>query len=158
MVARDPNRRSGNRIETKLIRVAQHEAAHVVVGLALRLQLLRASARPAPGFRGYCEFAYSTRWQALAIMYAAGIAWEALPGGDIAVASVDRQLTQEALRRSGATRADVRSSVTCASAILHTRSDAHAVITRMLIDGDITGKHVSRIISSTPARSACKRR
>src|SRR5687767_2105984 len=66
----------------RTLAVAQHEAAHVVVGVALGLTLGRASALPwveeGVQYGGYCWFPLppNRRTWADAVMGAAGVAWE----------------------------------------------------------------------------------
>jgi hypothetical protein len=59
--------------------VAKHEAAHVVVGVASGLKLKHATINPTDGLAGYAWFHGNPQGphrEALALMYAAGVAWE----------------------------------------------------------------------------------
>lgn len=123
---------------------AQHEAAHVVVGVALGLPLIEATALatyvegiPADGSTWF-RYSESER-PALALMYAAGIAWEALAGRDLSGARYDRK----AIRGLGYAPRGIRALTVAADAILRTRAGAHARVTRALLDrGRLTGADI----------------
>lgn len=138
---------------TRCLATAQHEAAHVVVGCALGMRLGRAWVRdsataPPKGMRrddeGAVIWATTRTDLAYAVMCAAGIAWEAL-AGDPDVARFDRRLVREHLRRAGG-RADVRTAVACAAALLEARMALHARVSRLLAERDITGADVAEIV------------
>lgn len=139
---------------TRPMRAVQHEAAHVVVGCALGMRLERAWVRdpstdPPPGMHpqdeGAVLWATSRSNLAYAVMCAAGIAWEHLTGGHPSVSAVDRRLVREHLRAPGV-RADVRTAVACADALLRSRMALHARVSRLLAERDITGVDVQEIV------------
>jgi hypothetical protein len=72
---------------------AQHEAAHVVVGVSLGLRLVRATVlSPVPDELGFAEF-YEGAREAFLLMYAAGLharVTRALLEGDLDHAGVQR--------------------------------------------------------------------
>jgi hypothetical protein len=126
---------------------AQHEAAHLVVGVALGLRLRRAviEAPPARGWTapGYCWFYDETgKIQAEALMFAAGIAWErALGHGDATDASED----EKACRALLATDHDLRACVRAAGAMLATLAPIHTRVTRALLARDLSSRDLARI-------------
>jgi hypothetical protein len=122
---------------------AQHEAAHVVVGLAVGLRF--SSARLFPEKRaqvwGETVFDGLANDPRVAIMYAAGIAWE--EGiGDPQVAAGDRAL----LAKEHYTRAEIRGLVRAAAAILSTLGREHARVTRLLVERDLTRADSMRLV------------
>jgi hypothetical protein len=120
---------------------AQHEAAHVVVGVALGLRLCEARLTPAdPEILAYALFAPGP-CEAERIMYAAGVAWER-HAGDLAHAAGDL----EALRRGGVRgNARLRALERAAWAVLVSRPGAHASVTRALLERDLTAADVRRL-------------
>ena len=63
----------------KDLAVAKHEAAHIVVGVTCGLKLKHATITPSGGLLGYAWFHGNPQGphrEALALMYAAGVAWE----------------------------------------------------------------------------------
>lgn len=136
---------------TRNPRTAAHEAAHVVVGCALGLRLDYARVL---SVGGETQFLPPGSRLAFGLMYAAGCAWEAMrPGGLAAYARVDRRLAREQLRGYGV-RADVRSAVTAARAILESRRELHHAVTDLLIVRDITGRDVRRLAAQLAGRCA----
>lgn len=128
------------------LETAQHEAAHLVVGVALGLRLRRAVVEPAPRpdwtAPGYCWFpvrGYTLRKRsALALMYAAGMAWEAGFGRpSITDARLCRQLVTS--------RQDVYALEKAARAMLIELAPVHKQVTRALLDRDLTGVDVARL-------------
>ncbi len=111
----------------------------MVVGLALGLRLDRVVLGKAP----------ETTWhgdpwprEAGLLMYAAGVAWERRCG-DLCHAAYDLK----DLRRAGVRgNARIRVLECAAWAILASRSEVHARITRALVGGDLTGKDLSHLI------------
>src|SRR5688572_19198623 len=92
---------------------AEHEAAHVVVGLAMGLRLHRASLTPEviDGVLtcGYAWFGGSSReGLARSVMYCAGVAWESRPGGMPEAASADRRLARKYFRSAHDLQTGVR--------------------------------------------------
>ena len=107
---------------------AQHEAAHVVVGVALKLRLKLATIQtPEPEWDGFTWFPNAVGC-AGALMYAAGIYWSrkvSLPwhaAGDLDI-----------LKSLGHSAADIKALSLAAGAILNDRLEAHALVTRALI-------------------------
>jgi len=125
---------------------AQHEAAHVVVGVALGLRLRRVWLGVEKIGRSIylgCSEWEPTPWprEADLIMSAAGVAWER-HCGDVAHAHGDLAC----LRRAGVRgNARIRVLETAAWALLESRPAIHTRVTRALLDRDLTGKDVARI-------------
>ena len=125
--------------------VCAHEAAHVVVGVALGLRLRRAvvAREPLPGGRvglGWVQFAGGVRRRlAHAIMAAAGVAWERATGGRGDY--YDRRYARELV----ASGHDLESCVVAASALLATRGAAHAAVTRALLERDLGPRDIEAI-------------
>lgn len=125
--------------------VAQHEAAHVVVGVALGLRLGRAVVGPATlgteELAGWCWFPAAQskrRRETGAIMYAAGVAWDRSIGAPKASSSIDlRRVRELASGKHG-----VETYVTAAAAILAGRTAAHALVTRALLEHDLGPSHI----------------
>lgn len=113
--------------------IAQHEAAHVVVGVALGLHLTTATIKRSRDTLGYAAFVVPKRKRlAWAITLAAGIAFERR-GGDVETARNDRKL----LRAAGHAAHAIEALVVAADAILETRGLAHARVTRALLQRDL---------------------
>lgn len=132
---------------------AQHEAAHVVVGVALGLRLWRVTLDPATlpkSWRRWEGDALAvTAWEpkpwpreADLLMTAAGVAWERRYG-DITKARGDLQI----LRRAGV-RGNARLVVLerAAMAILESRHALHTRVTRALVERDLTGRDVRTLV------------
>jgi hypothetical protein len=123
------------------LEVAQHEAAHIVVGVALGLRLYEARlgwCREGPWwFEGYAEFHDDGPSQAWACMLAAGVAWDRALGCDAWGSSVDLQLCQEQV---GKANAEV--CVKIAAHMLRDLARAHTRVTRMLLDRDLTAADI----------------
>ncbi len=128
---------------TRKLSDAQHEAAHIVVGMALGLRFRRAWL----GAKKIGRFTYLgwTEWEprpwyreANLLMTAAGLAWER-HCGDLIHARSD---TAE-LRRAGI-RGNARVAILerAAWALLAERHALHARITRALLEGDLTAADV----------------
>src|SRR4051812_3201216 len=122
------------------LHTAQHEAAHVVVGVALGLRLHHATIRPRQGMAGNPTFYEGKRRRAsLGIMLAAGKTGGRAPpnrGGDG---------DARGLRSMRFTRTESRALERAAAAILATRGAAHARVTRALMAGDVGPSHVARL-------------
>ncbi len=127
---------------------AEHEAAHVVVGLALGLRLRRATIVPSPwGSRkvalGYAWFGGSSREGfARTIMYCAGIAWESRPGGTPAAARAD----EIQARQFFTSQHDLACGVRIAREMLDGRRRAHARIASELCDRDLTSADIEAML------------
>jgi hypothetical protein len=120
--------------------IAQHEAAHVVVGVSLGLRLYEAALtlRPGETWGGHCWFPRGHN-EALAIMYAAGIAWErALRNGR---SPIDAKLCRALV----SSRHAVQTCVRAAGAIIATSSAIHTRVTRALLDQNLRGRDVEAI-------------
>jgi hypothetical protein len=126
--------------------IAQHEAAHVVVGVALGLKLRRAVLAKRDLGGGYEEHGYSwfpagtaRKRNAMALMFAAGIAWDRMVGDDLE--GVDAALVRELVHSAH----DVETCVTAAGALLAGLSGAHARVTRALLERDLTGADIQAL-------------
>lgn len=126
--------------------VAQHEAAHVVVGLALGMRLELATLTP-ERVRGQLWHG-SVTWREGresardAIMYAAGLAWDRsvrLSRGERS--SWDWTYCRDIVRSVTA----VEACITAAAAILGGRMGAHARVTRALLERDLRAADVRRL-------------
>jgi hypothetical protein len=128
----------------RLLAIAQHEAAHVVVGVALGLRLGRASAAPwatknGDEGDGYCWFPLppGRRTWADAVTGAAGVAWErAVAPGDSDEEGAQRYDWSELLA-AVPSRHDAETCVRAAAALLAGLGAAHARVTRALLDRDL---------------------
>lgn len=123
---------------------AQHEAAHVVVGVTLGLRLYRATIHPhdgAPDDSGYAWFWDGPR-EAELIMAAAGVAWERRVG-DVWHARDDI-----AWLRSRRVRGNARlvALERAAWAVLESRAALHARVTRALLEGDVTPRVLRTLV------------
>lgn len=126
---------------------AEHEAAHVVVGLALKLKLKEAKLQSATTaheiLSGYTLFHRSVRRPiAFGIMYCAGIAWEKRPGGNLNYSDADFRLARECL----GSVADVQTGIRVAADILRTRKGAHRRVAEALCDHDLGARDVARLV------------
>jgi hypothetical protein len=128
--------------------LAEHEAAHLVVGLSLGLRLRTVSLEPTvlDGLTvlGYTWFGGSSReGLARSIMYCAGVAWESRPGGVPVAASADRRLARKYFRSEH----DLQTGVKIAAEILATRRRVHASVVSELLDRARLGpKDVERLV------------
>lgn len=126
--------------EIRPLDVTLHEAAHVVVGVALGLRLKEAVILPpTEDWGGYAWFerVFGVRG---AIMSAAGCFWERSVGGR--GTSDDRAL----IRRLGFTsRKDLDALVISAGAILTARKRAHKLVTKALLRHDLSGADITAI-------------
>jgi hypothetical protein len=128
------------------LQTAQHEAAHVVVGVALGLRLREAaigegSGHGAPGWLGYTLFDVprSAR-MAWVLTLAAGVAWDRAVG-DVPAPDGDTRL----LRRLGYRGRAVGALVAASGAMLAGLGAAHARVTRALLERDLTGADIAAI-------------
>lgn len=129
------------------LEIAQHEAAHVVVGVALGLRLREAVLRveTLPGGwegHGYVWFRGvhgGRQREALALMYAAGAAWDEAVGGELSEA--DERL----VRGLVSSARGVRVCVHAAGAMLAGLGVAHARVTRALLERDLRGPDISAL-------------
>ncbi len=135
---------------------AQHEAAHVVVGVALGLRLRSAvvgyhedpELGPVAGVASFDRRSGTT--EAYALMLAAGVYFEERTTGSWTDARGDVRI----LRTMGH-RPDARISVmaVAAGAILESRRAAWDAVTRALLERDITGADVAAIARGEPAHA-----
>jgi hypothetical protein len=127
----------------RVIEDAQHEAAHVVVGVALGLKLVRATALSEGAWLGGSTFMIGAgdRYADL-ICTAAGVAWERRCG-DLKHALSDVAY----LRRVGVkgTR-PLRTLERAAWALLETRASVHARVTRALLEEDLDDRSVRALV------------
>lgn len=125
---------------------AEHEAAHVVVGLALGLKLRKATIEPTPIGAdqialGYAWFEHGKNYLAHALMLCAGVAWERRPGG-LGDSPEDYALAKHALRY----KSDVETGVRLARELLDSRRRVHAKIASELCDRDLTAADVEALV------------
>jgi hypothetical protein len=120
---------------------AQHEAAHIVVGVALGLRLHSATITPAEDYYGYAWFPWGGTKIADSITLAAGVAWERAIGSTRGYERDD--LAQlRALQRSAS---GVQAAVRAAGALLASLGPVHARVTRALLERDLTGADMARL-------------
>lgn len=128
--------------------VAEHEAAHLVVGLALGLKLKRAKLEETVIKDGFVELGHvwfagsGRRGLALSIMYCAGIAWELEHAADPTAIAHDRKLADKYLIG----KHDMATGVRIASELLAARKKAHARVASELCERDLGPRDVARLI------------
>lgn len=133
------------RVRSRSLTIAQHEAAHVVVGVALGLRLREVAVGPGTlamrAWEGYAWF-YVPRGarMAWALTCAAGVAWERATRGPGADAG---DLAE--LRRMGFRGRGVDALATAAAAIVESRRVAHTRVTRALMDRDLNTQDIATI-------------
>lgn len=130
--------------------VVAHEAAHVVVGVALGLRLHSACVRAwyANGTKrdAWTWFPYTSPVSD-ALVTAAGVAWSNACGDTLGY------LDARALRGVAKKRRDFDAYVTAAAAILESRATAHARVVRALLEHDLTHADIERLaIGVAPTR------
>lgn len=118
--------------------VAQHEAAHVVVGVALGLRLRKAVVGRVAHMLGYAWFTNHGSKTAHAVMYAAGVAWNHALGEH---SPADAKLCREQVK----TDADVRTCVRLAGDLLKSRGEAHKRVTLALLQRDLNSRDIAAI-------------
>lgn len=123
---------------------AQHEAAHVVVGVALGLRISKVwLAEECGETYGFTEWEAAPFWrEADLIMTAAGVAWERRAGDLIWAGDDLRHLRKRGVRGN----IQVRALERAAWALLETRAAAHAKVTRALLEGDLSAKDIAKLI------------
>lgn len=122
---------------------AEHEAAHVVVGLALGLRLRKATVEPSVlnGERvgGYTWFSVGRRRLAFGVMVCAGIAWEgASEPHEPSFAAGDWDLAREYLK----SESSILDGVRLAREVLNNRRRLHRQVTLWLLDQDLTEQNL----------------
>lgn len=125
------------------LHTTQHEAAHVVVGVALGLRLRKAVVGKAPrpnwSAPGYAWFTNHGSDYAHAIMYAAGVAWErAMHNG---ASPADAQLCLELVKSED----ELKTCVRVAQVMLAGLGRAHRAVTKALLEQDLNSKHIAAI-------------
>ena len=122
--------------------VALHEAAHVVVGVALglRLRCVVLESRPGWTWGGYAWFPKGHK-HALALMYAAGVAWDRAMVAPEWRKAEDVRLVRELAPGRGGLEACVRG----AGAMLAGLGVAHARVTRALLEQDLRGADIAAL-------------
>lgn len=145
----DPNskERAGRRglVLKRDPRTAGHEASHIVVGVALGLQLKRAVVELVPGFEWSGGVWFDGRHGAIeawGIMYAAGVAWERRKTGHVRGASGDLALLRSIHVRS---RSALYALETAAWALVLDRAFIHSAVTEALISRDLNGKDIAAL-------------
>jgi hypothetical protein len=126
---------------------AEHEAAHIVVGVTLGLRLRYARLYKAEHDAEHWElgatlFADSRSQLSQAIMHAAGIAWERRRGGRADYATADRATVLGLLK----TPADVRAATQVAREILRTRRRIHERVARELWQRDLSHRDIRSLV------------
>lgn len=125
---------------------AEHEAAHVVVGLALGLKLKHATIRMTTmrgeSLDGHVWFEHGRQYLAFGVMVCAGIAWERRYGGKPVNASGDERLAKQI----HIYRANVETSVRIADEMIRSRRAAHTRVARALLDRDLGPSDVERLV------------
>lgn len=126
---------------SRKVQDAQHEAAHLVVGLVLGLRLRRAFLTSSSAtILGRCVWTrHPVHNEASKIMVAAGVAWERRVTGRLAGAAEDLRMLREL---DVTTRGHLRMLERAAWAILESRARMHAAITRALLDDDVTASTI----------------
>lgn len=123
---------------TRSLDIAQHEAAHVVVGVSLGLRLRKAVIATAHDYHGFAWFTLHGSRMSHALMYAAGVAWDhAVQDHSPCDAALCRELVK--------TDADVRTCVRVASFILSSRCVVHNRVTRALLERDLNARDIAAI-------------
>lgn len=124
----------------RLLADAQHEAAHVVVGVALGLRLEHAKI--------YGPHDAETIWagepwprEAGLMMWAAGVAWER-KHGDLALAAYDLEYLRKARVRGHARLIALERA---AWSVLDCRRKLHGRIALQLLERDLTGDDIKRL-------------
>lgn len=127
--------------------VAAHEAAHVVVGVHFGLTLDRVAIKDDGKLVGFTDFEdHGERVLADVLCDAAGPAWEALAGRRGAKWRGDYDIAN--LRRAGWSEPDIRLLIALARQYLEGPGRvAHELVTRALLERDLTGADVAAILS-----------
>ena len=132
------------------VTAAEHEAAHLVVGLALGLKLRKATARRSilngQIVDGHVWFQPGRHYLAFGIMVCAGIAWERRP--EVAAQSWPEAIEADYKQAWQIHRfkANIETSVRVAREMLDARRRLHARVTSELLDRDLTGRDIEALV------------
>lgn len=139
------------RVSQPDLSAAQHEAAHVVVGVSLGLVLGRASAVAwcdgPDACAGYAWFPLppGRRTWAQAIMVAAGVAWERALAPSAPDSEGPACYDWAELVATLPSRHDAETCVKAAGALLAGLGAVHGRVTRALLARDVTGHDVAAL-------------
>ncbi len=149
--------------ELRLLSVAKHEAAHVVVGVSVGLKLREAVIGIGPWSNGLIRLGYAWfdepvrgRKEAFALMTAAGIAWDRVAGpmspADLAqLAAVGCEVKESLggdeplLREYTSGRHGAEACIRAAGSMLTDLRGAHVKVTRALLTRDLKGADIETI-------------
>lgn len=128
------------------IDVAQHEAAHVVVGVALGLKIREAVLKNEDMGNGWIKlghvwFDWRGQADALVLATAAGIAWDRAQGHRIWSSGDPRILYELGVK----SRRAIDVHVKAASALLTQLGIAHDRVSRALVERDIGGSDIEKL-------------
>lgn len=131
----------------RCLAAAQHEAAHVVVGVALGLRLrvasVAASYQDGRKLDGYARFdGRCGTTEAFGLMLAAGVAWERNVTGSDTFARGDLGVLREMHIR---TPARVAALARASWSLLRELGPVHARLTRALVERDLTGADLTAL-------------
>lgn len=121
------------------LEVCRHEAAHVVVGVALGLRLRKAVIGREGDALGYAWFTNHGSNMAHAIMFAAGVAWDRLCNEGNS--SEDAKLCRELVADDVTARTCVRVATVMLAGLL----PAHARVTEALLEKDLNAKDIAKL-------------
>lgn len=129
------------------VATAEHEASHLVTGLALGLRLRKATITPSPlGKRGiacgYVWFYSDRKYLAQAIMCAAGVVWDKRCGFNNDVSGLGDMASIKKL----VSRGDVETCLNLAREILDGRRRLHARVASELCDRDLGPADVEALV------------
>lgn len=133
-------------MQTRKLEDAQHEAAHIVVGITLGLRLRKAviCKDVVEGWvtEATCWFTSHGSALAHAIMCAAGVVWERAHGRE---SPIDYRHMLEELNVTGDVDGEVRTCLRLAEILLKNHGKAHKQVTMALMDRDLTDKDIRAI-------------
>lgn len=126
---------------------AEHEAAHVIVGLALGLKLRKATIEPSVlnghVAAGYSWFYVGRKYMAFGIMACAGIAWERRRGRNATAIAGDLEIAQQVW---DCRRSEIETGVKLAREIIEGRRRLHARVASELCDRDLSPADVEALV------------
>jgi hypothetical protein len=154
--------------EPRLLSVAKHEAAHVVVGVATGLKLREAVIGVGPWPGGLIRLGYvwfgkpgPRRREAFALMTAAGIAWDRkagpMPANELAQLATEAGVEVDGsaslssggdvalLREYTSGKHGAEACIRAAGAMLADLRVAHARVTRALLTRDLKGTDIATL-------------